>query len=146
VFCQLVTEHGSFARYLDSLGGDTFRIRDDLRRRFRYLGPRTVLHFMMNLWFPVLKPDLAVCRILTRLGFIESPRNEEDQIDQALRAGMRIAHAVGKPIRYVDAILVMYGQVSYKKMGIEKGVCLLKPRCEACGVKVSCLFPAGLAR
>ncbi len=134
----LVRQHGSFARYLEGFGANRLlELRDDLRLRFKYLGERTVYHFMMELGLPVLKPDRVVSRILTRLGLIDGP----GQLAQALQVGSALVEATGHPIRYVDIVLVMYGQVTNETVGIHQGICLEKaPRCSACGLTEYCAY------
>ncbi|MFA5869604.1 MAG: DNA-3-methyladenine glycosylase I [Candidatus Bathyarchaeia archaeon] len=141
-FDLLVRKHGSFRNYLDSHGPlhdpDTLkRLAGELRKTFRYLGPRTVYHFMTDLGFNVLKPDRVICRIFYRLGFIES---EEDTLG-AIIIGRLISAATGEPIRFIDVILVLYGQVGRKKgLEIDEGVCLSNPRCHLCGVADYCKY------
>jgi len=134
----LVRQYGSFARYLEGFGPTRLLdLRDDLRRRFRYLGERTVYHFMMELGLPVLKPDRVVSLILTRLNLID----DTGQIDQAIQVGKAFVDATGYPIRYIDIVLVMYGQAENDSVGIAKGVCLGKaPRCSACGITSYCVY------
>ena len=141
---DLVAEHGSFGNFVRSLGPNLNTIRDDFRRRFRYLGPRTVYHFMMDLGFPVVKPDVAVCRVLHRLGFVDDLSDEMRAIEQSLLAGRRFAEETGHPMRYVDMVLVLYGQAANPQLGIQRGICLGHPRCDACGVTQYCNHFNGL--
>lgn len=144
-FDKLLREHGSFGRYLESFGSlrdkaTIDKLRADLRNRFQYLGQRTVNHFLMDLGLNVLKPDRVICRIFTRLGLI----NNEDSIDQAIEVGKHIASVTGFPIRYVDAIVVKYGQMGMDQhFGLKDGICLKKnPKCEKCGVSSYCKYYA----
>jgi len=117
-------------------------LRENLRSRFGYLGERTVNHLLTDLGFNVLKPDRVICRIFSRLGLI----NDEDSIDQAIEVGRDMAAATGHPIRYVDIILVKYGQMgeSEGEFGLKDGVCLEKnPKCSVCGVKKYCSYFTG---
>jgi len=127
---SLIRKHGSFRNYLDSYGTlndpETLeRLASELRKTFRFLGPRTVYHFMTDLGFNVLKPDRVICRIFYRLGFIES----EENIHGAISVGRLMSAATGEPIRFIDVILVLYGQVGRKELEIDDGVCLTVPRC-----------------
>jgi len=102
------------------------RLRADLRSRFRYLGERTVNHFLTDLGLNVLKPDRVICRIFSRLGFIDDANN----IVQAINVGKEMAIATSYPIRYIDIIFVTYGQMG------DDGICLEKnPKCCICGIK-----------
>ncbi len=138
VLYQLSEKYGSFTSYIDSIGASNIDIiRNDLRQRFKYLGPRTSLHLMMELGLPVLKPDLVICRMFTRLGLID----DEKQLDQAVEVGTQFAWATGHPIRYIDIVFVMLGQAANTSTGIEKGVCLGEhPRCSACKLTDYCVY------
>jgi DNA-3-methyladenine glycosylase I len=111
-FDALLKQHGSFSKYLESFGCLTEeatikKLRADLTDRFRYLGEITSYHFLTELGLDVIKPDRVICRVFERLGLIDDRKN----IDQAVEVGRRIAVATGYPTRYVDAVLVKYGQV-----------------------------------
>lgn len=141
-FDSMIRKHGSFRNYLDSHGSlndsDTLeRLAVELRKMFRYLGPRTVYHFMTDLGFNVLKPDRVICRIFYRLGFID---REEDTLG-AISVGRLISTATGEPIRFIDIVLVLYGQMGRKKgLEIDEGICLSNPRCYLCGVAEYCKY------
>ena len=137
-FDNILNRHKSFGKYLESFGPledevAIDKLRADLRKRFQYLGERTVNHFLTDLGLNVLKPDRVICRIFTRLGLI----HDEDSLDEAVEVGKTFAGATGFPIRYVDIIFVTYGQVG------EYGICLEKnPKCNVCRVKEHCSYPA----
>ena len=97
----------------------------------------------MDLGLNVLKPDTVICRIFERLGLIDS----RDDDEQAIEVGRKMAVATGYPIRYVDIILVKYGQVGgageSENFGLKRGICLEKnPRCSVCGVTRYCGYYA----
>lgn len=111
-FDALLKQHGSFSKYLESFGclreeATIKKLRADLMDRSRYLGKITSYHFLTELGLDVIKPDRVICRVFERLGLIDARKN----IDQAVEVGRRIAGATGYPTRYVDAVLVKYGQV-----------------------------------
>lgn len=62
-FIQLAEKYGSYRSYLLSFG-DAYPLKDDLQRRFHYIGPATVNHLLTDYGFPVLKPDRMVMRVL----------------------------------------------------------------------------------
>jgi DNA-3-methyladenine glycosylase I len=143
MFDRLVGSHGSFANYVESFGDldndlTLERLKNDLMQ-FEFLGPRTAYHLMLDLGLKVWKPDRVICRILFRLGEIDSENNIED----AVKAGRRIADAVGEVIRYVDIVFVKYGQRGEENpFGLANGICLKKnPQCDICGVKEYCVRP-----
>ena len=149
-FYNIINEYGSFSKYIDSFGSliNETNIKAqiaDLRVRFRYLGERTVYHFLTDLGFNVLKPDRVVCRIFERLGLID----RKDNIIQAVEVGKTIAVATGYPIRCVDIIFVKYGQMGEDLFlgeplfGLRDGICFEKnPKCFVCRIKQYCNFHA----
>jgi DNA-3-methyladenine glycosylase I len=76
----------------------------------------------------------VICRLFHRLGLLKS----EDQIVKAILEGTRFAEATGLPIRYIDIVFVVFGQVASPQVGISKGVCLIEPRCGVCAIKTQC--------
>jgi len=138
---DLIQKHGSFANYLESFGDlqdeDVIEsIRQDLRH-FAYIGPVTAYHIMLDLGLPVWKPDQVICRILERLGLINSRKD----IDHAVEVGREFAEQISEPIRYIDIVMVKYGQKGNEEgFGLsEGGICLEKtPKCSICGIREYC--------
>ncbi len=135
----LIKKHGSFSSYLESFKPkvaekNLITLKKDMQKRFSYIGPITAYHFLTDLGFDVLKPDLVICRIFKRLGLIES----QDDYVQAINHGRKFAEATGKPIRYIDIVFVAYGQVRSIELGMDRGICLINPRCEHCGLTQFC--------
>lgn len=141
---QLVHKHGSLQNYIDSFeplqsAGHLFRLKDDLQNRFAGLGDITVYHFLTDIGLPVLKPDRVIVRIFTRLGLVKRDASPSEVIEQ----GKKFAEVTGHPIRYIDLVLVAYGQVQTRELGIEKGICLeANPSCSKCGVSQYCDYHA----
>jgi len=141
VFRDIVNEFGSFQNYIDSFDVNSsfdnlILLKEELEYRFDYLGGVTVYHFLTDLGFNVLKPDRVILRIFKRLGLIES----EKQLLKAVVVGRQIAKETGFPIRYIDIILVKYGQQGESHMfGIKDGICLEKnPKCLVCQLTKYC--------
>jgi DNA-3-methyladenine glycosylase I len=139
----LEKEYGSFNHYLYSFGDLSkedalYSLIKDLKKRFKYLGKITVFHFLTDIGLNVLKPDRVLSRICYRLGLVD---NEYD-FTGVIEAGRKIAEATKEPIRYIDIILVLYGQVDEKKeFGLKEGICLgNKPKCELCGIYKYCIY------
>lgn len=135
----LVNQYGSFQAFLDSqLPDDSLEnlllLKELLQVKFAYLGGITVYHFMTDIGLNVLKPDRVICRLFHRLGLLES----EDQIFKAILEGRRFAKATGLPIRYIDIVFVVFGQVKSPNAGISKGICLNEPQCAKCSIRSSC--------
>ena len=140
-FKKIVEEHGSFQIYLDSFAANSsfenfVLLKEELQYRFDYLGGTTVYHFLTELGFQALKPDRVILRIFKRLGLIES----EKQLLKSVILGRKFSKATEHPIRYIDIILVKYGQKGRsKKFGLADGICVEKnPRCKVCGLSKHC--------
>jgi DNA-3-methyladenine glycosylase I len=143
-FKSIISKHGSFQNYIDSFSAATsdanlVRLRDDLQWRFAYLGDITVYHFLTDIGMPVLKPDRVIMRIFTRLGLVKNDTNPVAFVEE----GRKFAQATALPIRYIDIVLVAYGQVQTKELGLERGICLeSNPSCSICGVSQYCDYYA----
>lgn len=145
-FRDLVSQHGSFKAFLDqNLPSDSFEdlmlLKELLETTFDYLGGITVYHFMTDIGLNVLKPDRVISRLFHRLGLLDN----EDQFLKSIMEGRKFAAATGLPIRYIDIVLVVFGQVASPELGIARGVCLKAPRCDVCNIRKSCLLPAAAA-
>ena len=143
MFNDIIEEYKSFRYYLESFGDlheDTIleKLKRDLIKQFDYVGPKTAYHVMLDLGFNVWKPDRVICRILHRLNLIDDREN----ISQAIMVGKEFAHQIKEPIRYIDIVMVKYGQMGDEaRFGLPNGgICLEKnPRCYACGVCEYCI-------
>ena len=65
----------------------------------------------------------------------------KDNIDQAIMVGKEFSRQINGPIRYIDIIMVKYGQMGDEEgFGLTNGgICLKKnPRCHECGVNEYC--------
>ncbi len=138
-FGDIVECHGSMQRYIDSFSAmESFEnlllLKEELQDRFAFLGGVTVYHFLTEIGMPVLKPDRVICRIFHRLGLIESER----QFLRSVIHGRKFAEATGHSVRYIDIILVAYGQSASEYLGIDRGICLSQPRCELCEATEHC--------
>ncbi len=145
-FGSLVKLNGSFEAFLDTHSpGDSLEnlllLKELLQTKFAYLGGVTVYHFMTDIGLNVLKPDLVICRLFHRLGLLDS----EEQIFKAILEGRRFADATGLPIRYIDIVFVIYGQISSPQVGITKGICLKEPRCTQCSIRTQCSYEGVIA-
>jgi DNA-3-methyladenine glycosylase I len=140
-FESLVTEFGSIAGFIEShQPAKSFEnlllLKESLEATFSYLGGITVYHFMTDIGLPVLKPDRVICRIFQRLGLLENDK----QLLKAVLHGRKFAEFAGVPIRYIDIVLVAYGQERSDEFGIEEGLCLTSPRCKVCSIRNHCNF------
>lgn len=145
---DIVQRHGSFQAYIQSFrptesSENLLRLRADLMRRFSYIGPTTSFHVLTEIGMPVLKPDVVIRRLMYRLGLTQSESTSERELQEVVRQGSLFSQATGHPTRYIDIVLVKYGQVKSEDYGIDRGICTLKtPRCHICGVRELCRYNA----
>ncbi len=137
----IASRFGTFMSYVDrfdahhSLEG-LLLLKEELEARFAMVGGVTVYHLMTDLGLPVLKPDRVISRLFHRLGLIDN----ETQFLKTILQGRRFAQVTGLPIRYIDAVLVAFGQVSATDLGVRRGICLDEPRCGLCPVPEHCRY------
>jgi DNA-3-methyladenine glycosylase I len=104
---------------------------------FDFIGPITAYHVMLDLGLNVWKPDRVIRRILHRLGLI----NDREDIDQSILVGKKFSRQIKEPIRYIDIVMVKYGQLGNEEgFGLlNGGICLERsPRCYACSLSEYC--------
>jgi DNA-3-methyladenine glycosylase I len=140
----------SFVEYLGSFASDKSRWK--AIKEFKFMGKITSFHYLMEIGYPLLKPDRVVSRIFSRLGLVNGlpepilhpnpTKFSEDQLWQIVEVGERIADATGHAIRYVDLVFVTYGQVKGQDPeGLSQGICLdNKPKCYLCGLRDECQY------
>lgn len=136
---EIVRKYGSVQSYINSfepnLNDDClFKLKKSLEKNFSFLGGVTSYHFMTDIGLNVLKPDRVIIRIFNRLGLIE---NEHDLFG-AVKIGRAFSSATNLPIRYIDIVFVMYGQLNQERL---ECICSEKnPKCQKCGVKSYCKY------
>ena len=142
IFNNIIREHGSFSAYLETFGDlredRTLEILKSDLMKFNYIGRITAYHVMLDLGFNVWKPDRVIRRILHRLDLIDDREN----VDQSIVVGKEFSRQIKEPIRYIDIVMVKYGQVGNEiRFGLPNGgICLENnPRCYACGVREYCV-------
>jgi DNA-3-methyladenine glycosylase I len=135
----IVKEYGSVKDYIDSfepnLNEDCLnKLKKSLEKNFSYLGGITSYHFMTDIGLNVLKPDRVIARIFYRLGLIAT----ENELFEAVKIGRSFSLATKIPIRYIDVIFVMYGQLNQENI---ESICSEKnPKCQKCGVAIDCQY------
>ena len=150
-FVRIVQEYGSFGNYLDSFGvsfddyeGIKNKIRPELIRRFKWIGPVTVYHYLMDLGFGVMKPDRNILRLFYRLGWLESPEATDENIDKTVKICREIAESLNVWIRVVDIVLVAFCmEDGHRDLAIEEGICAEVPKCHKCPVRSYCRYYHG---
>ena len=120
---QVVREYGSFTNYICFYPRD---LKQDLMERFHGLGERTVLDFMKEMGFPVIKDDEHIRRVFYRLGLTNSEDVEQKEV---LRVGKEIAIASGERMPVIDCVFWSFGHYICKDD---------KPECKKCKLTKIC--------
>lgn len=126
-FENIINEKGSFADYILSFNPydnkkNLWALIDEFQKKFRRYGPLTSMHVLMDLGFPLIKPDLHIMRTFYRIGLV----NKDNDIMGTYAAACSIAEAADIPISWID---------DFVKLGLEdffyskSGVCGLEPSC-----------------
>ena len=74
---EIIREYGSFSNYVCFYPYD---LKQDLVERFYGLGEKTVLDFMKEMGFPVIKDDKHIRKVFYRLGLVDSEDVEQEEI------------------------------------------------------------------
>jgi DNA-3-methyladenine glycosylase I len=163
-FAEVVTEYGSFAEYLrkiesvEDLWTDlhkqkTGKQKTDLykQKRFKFLGRIISFHYLMEVGYDLVKPDIVLARVFSRLRLVNGLPNPlhpdpqkltDEQLWQIVRVGQQIAKSTQLPIRYVDLVFAVFGQMEGQDPeGLPQGICLdEKPKCCRCEVRDFCRY------
>ncbi len=135
-FERLVEQYGSIHNYFESFkpnesAENLMMLKSSLQYNFSYLGEITVYHFMTEIGLNVIKPDRVLQRIFARLDLI----TEREQLFESILIGRKFAEETGYPIRYIDVIFVVYGQIG------KYGICFEEnPKCELCLLTDRCNY------
>ena len=135
----IIKKYGSVQSYIDfydpNLNDDClFELKKSLEKNFSFIGGVTSYHFLTDIGLNVLKPDRVILRIFNRLGLI---KNDKDLFG-AVKIGRAFSTATNLPIRYIDIIFVIYGQLGLEKI---ESICTeINPKCQKCGILEDCLY------
>jgi len=114
---EIIQEYGSFKNFICYYPYD---LKQKLVDTFYGLGEQTVLDFMKEMGFPVIKDDEHIRRVFYRLGLTGSKDVEQEEI---LKIGREIAIAVGEKMPVIDCVFWSFGHYICKSS---------KPDCKKC--------------
>jgi DNA-3-methyladenine glycosylase I len=154
----IVAQYASFRKYIQSFSTtvlfpqwklrEVMQLREDLRKRFAYVGSVISYHYLTDIGMPVLKPDRVIRRIFSRLRLVKDASEIDRRLTEVVRQGKKFAQATGHPIRYIDIVFAAHGQLKGEESkGLSQGICLEdRPRCSICGVRGRCRYrgPIGI--
>lgn len=146
-FEEIIKKHKTFLNFIESYG-DLNNI-DNLNLlkkaimkdyKFGFIGEVTIYHLFTDLGLNVVKPDRVLNRVFNRIGLISND-NENEKI---IKICQEISKSTNEPIRYIDLIFVLFGQIDKKpEFCLNNGICLNKnPRCEKCQINNLCKYYA----
>jgi 3-methyladenine DNA glycosylase Tag len=120
---EIIQEYGSFKNFICYYPYD---LKQKLVDTFYGLGEQTVLDFMKEMGFPVIKDDEHIRRVFYRLGLTGSEDVEQEEI---LKIGRKIAAAVGEKMPVIDCVFWSFGHYICKAR---------EPDCEECYLTKLC--------
>lgn len=139
-FLKIDKEYGSFKDYVLSFNTDfpeseecLSGLLNNIQRRFKFIGPRNSRHLLLDYGFPLVKPDVMIMRVLSRLGLIGGETDK--YITDAMELCLDIARKNQVPPRFIDELLVKIGQ--------SEGAQLCKkhrPLCKDCKLNTLCKY------
>ena len=116
---EVIREYGSFANFICFYPYD---LKRDLIDKFKFIGEKTVLDFMKEMGFPVIKDDKHIRRVLYRLGLTPSEDVNQEEI---LKIGKEIAQTVNERACVIDCVFWTFGREVCTKQ---------KPNCDGCSL------------
>jgi len=122
---EIIKEYVSFANYVCFY---PYNLKEDLIENFKFIGEKTVLDFMKEMGFPVIKDDVHIRRVFYRLGLTNSEDVKQKEI---LSIAKEIAEAVGEKMGVVDCVFWSFGH----------HICKAKPEFEKCSLVEFCKSP-----
>jgi len=136
---EISAKCGSFGEYLDKNKGDFKKWKEELIKRFNYLGNILVLDYLRDVGIDVIKPDVHVVRVMHRLGLIDSERMSPENIDKVVEVADKLSRLTGEKLSVIDAIFWMYGGSGDNH--VRKAICSKnKPLCNECPLTEYCVF------
>jgi len=146
-FLKIVEKYGSFSSYICSFNPKDYptikkHLAPELQKKFSYIGPINVYHFLMDLGLPVMKPDRTIQRLFYRLGWIESlDISNKRNIEKTIKICTAISKKTGLWIRTVDIVLVSFCQEDgSRELKIKRGTCTTNPKCSECPLQDTCKY------
>lgn len=128
-------EFGSFHRYLRHFPlHEQGRLYDDLRRRFRHLGPYGVRTFLRRVGEDVFYAHPDTLRVLYRLGLTDSPRATDDDVGRA--HALIVDANPGSRLDEVNRLLTRHGS-GYE---LDEAICDDSPKCHRCALSHWCWY------
>lgn len=136
---EISEKYGSFGEYLERSKTNLKKLKEDLIKKFCYLGNVLVLEYLKEIGIDAIKPDVHVVRVMHRLGLIDSERMSPENIDKIIEVANEMSRLTGEKLNVIDALFWMYGGSGDKH--VKKAICSKnKPRCNECPVTEYCIF------
>lgn len=102
---KLSQEYGSFGDYINQFKSDQKKLRNELRKQFRYLGKDTVHDYIKDIGIDDLKPDIWVRRTMEKMSFVRS-QNDRKEVFQVAN---QIKAETGEKLSQIDLVFLQFG-------------------------------------
>lgn len=136
---EISTKYSSFGKYLDENKNNLKRLKEELIRKFYYLGNVLVLEYLKEVGIDAIKPDVHVVRVMYRLGLIDSEKMSPENIDKVIEVANKMSQLTREKLNVIDAIFWMYGGSGDNH--VKKAICPKnKPLCNECPLTEYCIF------
>jgi 3-methyladenine DNA glycosylase Tag len=139
----LSDEYGSFGKYLGKyLSSHSDNLQDlalELAHRFSSVGYTLALNYLKDVGMDTIKPDVHVLRVLYRLGFLDSEKSSEQNIQKTIRVAEKMKAFPYEELSVIDAVFWMYGGAGDGH--VKKAMCNKnRPFCGECPLTAYCSY------
>jgi len=135
---EISKEYGSFGEYLERNKADLKKLKEDLMKKFHYLGNVLVLEYLKEIGIDSIKPDVHVIRVMHRLGLIDFEKMSPKNIEKVIEVASKMSKATKEKLSVIDAIFWMYGGSGDNH--VKKAICSKsKPLCNECPLTEYCI-------
>ena len=132
-------KYGSFGEYLERNKTNLKKLKEDLIKKFHYLGNVLVLEYLKEIGIDSIKPDVHVVRVMYRLCLIDSEKMSPENIDKVIEVASKMSQSTKEKLSVIDAIFWMYGGSGDNH--VKKAMCSKnKPLCRECPLMEYCIF------
>ena len=135
----LSDEYGSFGKYLSRNSDNLQDLALELTYRFGSVGYILALNYLKDVGMDTIKPDVHVLRVFYRLGFLESEKPSDQNIQKTIGVAERMKAFPYEKLSVIDAVFWMYGGAGDGH--VKKAMCNKnRPFCGECALTAYCSY------
>ena len=135
---KLSEEYGGFSTFIFQYKGQVPILIEELVKRMKWMSYTNAYAFLRYVGVQVMKTDVNVRRVLSRLGLIDSELINQKTLKQIQEVGEAMAKAVGERVATIDYTIYMYG--AGERGFVKYSVCGVAPICDECELKEFCRY------